>query len=317
MKKALIIGIDYYSQVSKLYGCVNDAYAVKSVLERHSDGTRNFGVKLEVSFNEDNLITKSSLKDLVNELFRDSNEIALFYYSGHGYIESIGGYLVTSECLRGDEGLSLNELLQIVNDSPARNKIIVLDTCHSGIAGTPNIKEGSAVLKEGVTILTASAENQYAIEENGEGVFTRLFVDALNGSAANLVGDVTPGSVYAHIDQSLGEWQQRPIFKTNVRSFVSLRKVQAPIDISDLRKITDYFPEKGCLYDLDPSYEPDSENPDEDKNEIFSILQKFNRVNLLVPVGTEHMYYAAMENKACKLTVLGEHYWELAKSNLI
>src|SRR3712207_8520491 len=27
-----------------LYGCVNDAYAVKAVLERHSDGTRNFDV---------------------------------------------------------------------------------------------------------------------------------------------------------------------------------------------------------------------------------------------------------------------------------
>jgi len=35
-------------------------------------------------------------------------------------------------------------------------------------------------------------------------VFTGLLVDALSGGAANLVGDVTPGSVYAHIDQSLG-----------------------------------------------------------------------------------------------------------------
>jgi len=41
-------------------------------------------------------------------------------------------------------------------------------------------------------------------------------VDALGGAAANLVGDVTPGSVYAHIDQSLGPWAQRPVFKTNV-----------------------------------------------------------------------------------------------------
>ena len=40
----------------------------------------------------------------------------------------------------------------------------------------------------------------------GAGVFTTLFVDALGGAAANLIGDVTPGSVYAHIDQSLGPW---------------------------------------------------------------------------------------------------------------
>jgi hypothetical protein len=74
-----------------------------------------------------------------------------------------------------------------------------------------------------MTILTASSADQYASEENGRGVFTELLVDAMNGAAANLVGDVTPGSVYAHIDQSLGPWEQRPVFKTNVKSFVSLR----------------------------------------------------------------------------------------------
>ena len=25
-------------------------------------------------------------------------------------------------------------------------------------------------------------------------------------------GDITPGSIYAHIDQSLGAWEQRPLF---------------------------------------------------------------------------------------------------------
>ena len=29
MKKALVVGIDYYEVANKLHGCVNDAYAVK------------------------------------------------------------------------------------------------------------------------------------------------------------------------------------------------------------------------------------------------------------------------------------------------
>jgi len=97
-------------------------------------------------------------------------------------------------------------------------------------------------LVEGATILTASTAEQYATEENGSGIFTTLFVDALNGAAGNLTGDVTPGSVYAHIDQSLGSWSQRPMFKTNMKSFVSLRKVQPPISLADLHKVTEYFP---------------------------------------------------------------------------
>ena len=33
MRKALVVGIDCYSQISRLYGCVNDAHEVE-------DGTR-------------------------------------------------------------------------------------------------------------------------------------------------------------------------------------------------------------------------------------------------------------------------------------
>jgi len=45
MRKALIVGIDYYTNVSPLFGCVNDSFGVKTMLERHADGSVNFGVK--------------------------------------------------------------------------------------------------------------------------------------------------------------------------------------------------------------------------------------------------------------------------------
>lgn len=317
MRKALIVGIDYYENIDPLHGCVNDAYSVKSVLERNSDGTINFGVKLEVASDGNSEISKRSLKDSISELFDGDNDIALFYFSGHGHIESTGGYLITSDCEYGDDGLSMNELLQIANNSAARNKIIILDCCHSGIAGNSSQSDSHAVLKEGVTILTASSAEQYAIEENGSGVFTSLFVDAMSGGASNLVGDITPGSIYAHIDQSLGPWEQRPIFKTNVKSFTTLRKVQPPILLNELKKITELFPEIGARFELDPSYEPESENPIAEHTEKLCILQKYNRINLVIPVDAEHMYFAAMNSKSCKLTILGEHYWKLVKKEQI
>ncbi|ASA54340.1 MULTISPECIES: caspase family protein [Vibrio] len=317
MKKALVIGIDYYSNVSNLHGCVNDAYSVKSILERHADGSLNFDVNIKTSTGEGSQISRKELKNQVQELFKDNNEIALFYFAGHGYIDSTGGYLLSSECEDGDDGFPLDELLKIANSSPAKNKIIVLDSCHSGIAGSPTVLDGNSLLAEGMTILTASSSTQYAQESDGSGVFTRLFVDALSGGASNLVGDVTPGSIYAHIDQSLGSWEQRPIFKTNVKSFTSLRKVQPPIALSDLKKITELFNEPSVEFQLDPSFEPDSESPVEDNTEKFAILQKYNRINLVVPVGEEHMYYAAMNSKSCKLTVLGAHYWRLVHTNRI
>lgn len=317
MRKALIIGVDYYENVNPLSGCVNDAYSVKSVLERNSDGTVNFGTLLKVASNKASAITRKQLKELVIELFKDDSDVALFYFSGHGYVENTGGYLITSECQDGDDGFALTDLLQLANESPARNKIIILDCCHAGFAGKLSGADDKSILSEGLTILTASSETQYAIEENGSGVFTSLLVDALNGSASNLVGEVTPGSVYAHIDQSLGPWEQRPLFKTNVKSFTSLRKVQAPIPLSELKEIINLFPKKEEPFPLNPTFEPTEKSCIPQNADKFALLQKFNRINLVVPIDEEHMYYAALNSKACQLTILGEHYWNLVKKDRI
>jgi hypothetical protein len=323
MRKALVVGIDHYASIPGLYGCVNDAHSVKNVLEQNSDGSVNFGVMLLSATGAKDAISRADLKDRIQELFADDSEIALLYFAGHGHIESTGGYLCGSDCRRGDDGLSLNEVLALANKSKARNKVIVLDSCHSGVAGNPDGQQ-TAELSEGMTILTASTKDQYATEENGSGVFTTLFVDAMNGAAGNLVGDVTPGSVYAHIDQSLGPWKQRPVFKTNVKNFVSLRKVQPPVSLAELKQLTALFPQPGFQFKLDPSFEPEitgrpvgAPPPNPANTARFAILQNYNRVNLVKPVGAPHMWHAAIESKACALTVLGEHYRRLVEQKLI
>ena len=324
MRIALIVGINYYEHGSPLFGCVDDAHAVNAVLERHDGGAINFDCMILTGTGPSDRVDRGDLKDRIENLFRTEAEIALLYFSGHGHIETTGGYLLTTDSRRGDEGVSLSEILTLANASPATNKVIMLDSCHSGIAGTPPTGEQLAALSEGMTVLTASTMDQYATEENGRGVFTTLLVDALNGSAANLTGDITPGSVYAHIDQSLGAWEQRPVFKTNVKKFVSLREVSPPISTSDLRRITEFFPSPGFEFPLDPTYEPEMKGrdpgmpPPNDKNtRTFAVLQKYNRLNLLVPVDAPHMWHTAMESKTCKLTALGEHYRRLVEKNRI
>src|SRR5659263_127542 len=196
MKIALIVGINYYPNGGDLYGCVNDAYSVKNILERNSDGSVNFDCKLITASSSRESVERGELKDAVEKLFSTQAEIALFYFAGHGHIETTGGYLLASDAKRGDDGLSLNEVLVLANQSLATNKVIILDSCHSGIAGNPPTIKDNSLLVEGITILTASTSDQYASEEDGSGVFTNLFVDALNGSASNILGDITPGSVY-------------------------------------------------------------------------------------------------------------------------
>jgi len=102
-----------------------------------------------------------------------------------------------------------------------------------------------------------------------------------------------------------------------VNQFISLRKTVPPIETSILRKITAYFESIESEHQLDPSYEPTEEPKNEINETIFSELQKMNRVGLVAPVGEEHMYYAAMNSKSCKLTTLGAQYWRHVQSGKI
>jgi Caspase domain len=318
MRKALVVGINFYDYLDPLQGCVHDARAIFARLERNEDGSVNFGQpKLLLGDTKRAAISRQLLRESVRDLFADDSDVALFYFAGHGHIEATGGYLCASDSSTGDDGLALSEVMSFANQSRARSRLIILDSCYSGAAGERNVREGLTEIQEGVTVLTASTSGQYAEEANGGGVFTGLLIDALDGAAANLVGQVTPGGVYAHIDQSLGPWSQRPVFKTNVKRFVALRNVAPPIPLTDLQRITEFFPRAGMEYQLDPSFEPEAPDADAKHTEVFVILQKYNRVNLLVPVGAPHMWHAAMQSKTARLTALGEHYRRLVEEKLI
>jgi len=314
VRKALVVGINAYPN-APLQACINDAISISQVLEAHGDGGPNFGVKLLTSPSE--TITRARLKGEIESLFSGYPDIALLYFSGHGTINSFGGYIVTPDFQKYDEGVSMDEILGAANRSKAKDKVVVLDCCHSGAFGSPTTSSSNvAQLSEGLSVLTASRDSESAFEINGSGVFTALVVNALQGGAADLRGHITPGSIYAYVDQALGPWDQRPIFKTNVTRFTSLRTIRPPVPPEKLRKLVEYFPSPQDEHKLDPSYEFTAGN-DPVKVPILQDLQKFASVGLVVPVGEEFMYFAAMNSKSCRLTALGFQYWRMVSDKLV
>jgi uncharacterized caspase-like protein len=319
-RKALIIGLNHYEKTTSLNGCVNDAMEVNRVLNRHAnneDEEINFDVEL-ITADNGVPISRNHLRERIEELFRDPRDISLLYFAGHGHVELTGGYLMASDSETGNDGISMNDILVMANRSPSANNIIILDCCHSGAFGRNPMDRNLTEINEGVTILAASAENQYAVEKNGAGIFTKLLVHALDGGAASILGEVTPANIYGYIDKSMGERGQRPIFVTSVRRYVNLRKVYSQITIRQIKQLTELFSEgPNEEYQLDPSFEPTSEEPNLENVKNFELLQKYNRVNLVVPVEAPHMWHAAMESKSCKLTTQGKSYWEMVNTNII
>ena len=45
-----------------------------------------------------------------------------------------------------DEGVSMDEILSLANQSKAKDKVILLDCCHSGALGTPTITGNNIAL---------------------------------------------------------------------------------------------------------------------------------------------------------------------------
>lgn len=318
MKKALVIGIDDYGEGNQLSGCVKDANSISAILKRHKDGSINYSVQLR-----EDVKTKDELKRKIQELFEGDNESALLFFSGHGYVDKYGmASLVTPDMSNETPGVSMDDILLWANESKIRNKIIILDCCFSGNMGNFSGDGTKSRLSDGVTILTASKSDQPSLELDGHGVFTALLISALEGGASDILGNVTPGSVYAYIDKALGAWEQRPVFKSNVSTFDILRKVDPLIEVKILRELPSLF-KNGKSLKLDPSFEPTNTLDDDHKVvepyanacnvRTFKKLQQLTSNGLVRPVGEEHMYYAAMNSSSCELTALGEYYLRLAK----
>ena len=315
MKKALVVGVNDY-EIAPLTGCIKDAQNITNLISKNADGTPNFECRTLIS--KDKQITRSSLRSDIHNLFKDEADMAFFYFSGHGTSNNLGGYIVTQDAKQYDEGVPMRDILDLANKSKIKECILMLDCCFSGKLGSlPAISNNSAVIREGITILTASRPDQVSMENNSGGLFTSLVCDALKGSAADLLGVVTTASIYAHVEPIFGAWEQRPLFKTHISRPTPIRFCKPQIQRQRLRDLMSLFIKPTTKHKLDKTYEPEEDPKGHPNEEVFQKLQDYCRNGLVRPDGEEHMYFAAIKNKSCSLTSKGQFYWHLAKAGKI
>lgn len=323
MRRALIVGIDHYDE-NPLATCVRDAGGIARLLENHESGENNFDVRLLVS--DESNIGRRILIDAIKTLFAGPADLVLLYFAGHCALDDAtqSAALVTPDMELEAQGVTLADIMSLANRAgdAIRSIVIVLDCCQAGAAGELQGFDVS-VLGDGVTILASADRNGVAASNDQHGVFSELVIAGLEGAAADVRGIVTPAAIYALVDQSLGAWDQRPVYKANVQQFVALRGCEPKVPDAVLKRLPDWFPQPNDEFALDPTFEPEAK-PEEyepvepeirrSRIETFESLQLMNRHSLVEPVGTKHMYHAAMERRACRLTRLGRHYWRLAES---
>ena len=115
--RALLIGNEKYTDLSRLYSAPNNVAAMKALLKQSATAYRITTVRDRTANGIERAIAKAFAD-------ADSNDISLFYYAGHG---SIDGSLLGVNNSR----LSTGKLAAALKAIPGK-VIVILDSCYSG-----------------------------------------------------------------------------------------------------------------------------------------------------------------------------------------
>ena len=242
-RDALVVGINNYQDdnLRNLNAPAKDAEAIARIVEDYGEfevwrypeaidrGTNKpiVGNTLEVGLTQ--------LKDALVQLFKPQGrqipDTALFYFSGHGIREDKGiqeGFLCTSDVdsSRGFNGLSLQWLRRLLQESPIRQQIIILDCCHSGeLLNFNEADPGEQGQARDRCFIAASREFEQSFEDlnSSYSVLTRVLLEGLDPNHSPRQW-ITNYSLIEFINQNLRHENQRSIF-TNCGSPINLTKV--------------------------------------------------------------------------------------------
>ncbi|WP_428268007.1 caspase family protein [Haliangium sp.] len=206
--KVLSIGQHRYQhpKLSPLPGAVADARAVADVFSRDTTWA--------VTPARRRVLTDVDAEDLTREVERffadaSSEDNLLLYFAGHGLVSDGEGYLLPVDYVPGqhDRALSASALWAMIERSPARSVLIVLDACRSGSFAFPTqLLAGRAerlplpVMGAGgkrVAILSSTSTGRNATETADGGAFTRRWLRAVTDPAGARRGDkISLGDTY-------------------------------------------------------------------------------------------------------------------------
>ncbi len=271
-RDALVVGINSYRYLSGLQAPARDAEAIAHLLQSQGDfRVQRLPEVIQSGHAQVGQSTPVSLRDLETaliNLFKPRGntipQTALFYFSGHGIQRDAGineGYLAVSDTQPdvGFYGLSLFWLRRLLQESPVRQRVVILDCCHSG--ELLNFLEADPGARAGTDRLFMAASREYeAAYESLEGtysVFTQALVDGLDARQSGL-DRVTGLALTAQVSQALQGELQQPLFESSGGEIVLTRcgKRAEPVLPKLPRRVDECCPYRGleCFEEAHAEY---------------------------------------------------------------
>jgi hypothetical protein len=262
LARVLAVGVSAYRTSSgfhALKACGNDAEAVRDRFRDIEQLNADKANCKACTSKSENPPTRGEILRLLHELAdnADSTHRIVFYYSGHGHrLCALGGkeefYLVPEDAYandRPDALISFGDVLQILNGSAAKQKIVFLDACGSGpdVAHLKTLpaKLSTKFLTEylanavGCAVITSCGTEERSTTQSPNprlSLFTHYFCEALGGNEDALEnGRLTFDSLYSYLSVEVTKransyhQKQRPARTQNHQGVLILADFSRPL----------------------------------------------------------------------------------------
>lgn len=199
VKVALLVGVsEYQPGFNSLPSAIKDIQAMEKVLEEKGE------FEVTTLPNPE----RNAMELAIDQLFanRTSEDLVLFYFSGHGIKDCKRKfYLTTSETTKDKQriivpptAVAASYLQSQMTDSRSERQVIILDCCYSGaiaqgltVKGEVEIDIQAELGGKGRAILTSSSSTQESYtQENSElSIYTHYLIEGLETGAADFDED--------------------------------------------------------------------------------------------------------------------------------
>jgi uncharacterized protein YjbI with pentapeptide repeats len=243
-RDALIVGINRYQYqgLPNLNSPALDAEAIAVLLEQYGD-FRVTRLPEAISPEKQPYVAQGfelgldNLEKALEKLFmpegRSIPDTALFYFSGHGLRKKRGvseGFLASSDCdpQKSFWGLSLRWLRELLEASPIKQQIVLLDCCHSGeLFNFNEANPGDRGLARDRCFIAASREFE-AAQVSLDSEYSVLTQALLQGLDPKRQANITNFGLVDYLDQQLGNSTQRPIYSNFGEPIILTRTIIPP-----------------------------------------------------------------------------------------
>ena len=205
LSRAVLIGTGRYNRLTEIRAVHNNLAALAEVLR----ADRFWGLPLDGCAVVEDPSTTAEMLDPVVAAAQSATDTLLLYYAGHGLVDprrsELHLALPDSDPQRIYTAVPYALVRDILLDSSAIRRVVILDCCYSGRALGQMATLASAVADEasaeGTYVLAASAENKAALAPQGERY--TAFTGELLGIIRDGIGTCGPmldlDSLYRHL----------------------------------------------------------------------------------------------------------------------